>query len=835
MDYRTILHMLICLLVVTPMIGKSNDATKGMKVLPALSLLSAESQTHARTYSIDKVWSVEAFTQSGNSFRIDQFPISLTEKGSIQFELSHSVIDGSTEIMVGFKRIPAPDVRTYTGTIIGEPGSNVVMSFANGILRGWIERVDGSRVSIAPSEGSTEIHLLYDAEIVADLRKDAGSCMTDESAITIPTPEDLYKTLGKIESVKGNNLLELQVIVEATSSFFNGPGRKDSIRTAEFMIGLMNGVNTVYRKELNVNIIIPRLQIWTATTQDPYISDGNAPALLDEVQNRWGKLTTIKRDIVHCLDAVPTTGGLFVLGIANGIGNICSGSISNAYSVSGIFKNGLAKIEDYMGDIRTISHELGHNIGSYHTHNCQFWPPRGLDSCMTSGSAYRSRSNYSQEACFKNLPMVNPGSIMSYCHLTNPSRSVAFTFLPRVATYLRNYMESRSCIEPATQPIVRMVYPWGQKTFVVGTQTPIEWTSHRVSNVNIEFSTDGGINWRTIFATRPAVTEANGTGSFLWTIPDNPTTKGRIRIVDVTNNQIRDTSWADFTIAKAALTLTTDFRSRKFGMKERLSLNWTKALVDRVRIEFSSNNGSTWSLIRDSVSNTTFTVDIPDVESKNSLFRIVDAANGELISQSALFEIGKEQLALLQPANNDTLCLGKPYTITWSHAFMSNSKIFIEYRNIGQTTWKRVSLLGHDADSSKFAWTLNNVTVGTYQFRTVYRQDTSLSTIPINLFISSEGFCATAASISDLDYSAFTLYPNPSSEFVKIIPAKEMCVIPRIIISDIAGSSQLEMMDPALNTMSGIDISVKHLTSGIYYITLICDDRRYTQSFTIQR
>ena len=166
---------------------------------------------------------------------------------------------------------------------------------------------------------------------------------------------------------------------------------------------------------------------------------------------------------------------------------------------------------------------------------------------------------------------------------------------------------------------------------------------------------------------------------------------------------------------------------------------------------------------------------------------------------------------------------------------MSNSKIFIEYRNVGQTTWKRVSLLGHDADSAKFAWTLNNVTAGTYQFRTVYRQDTSLSTIPINLFISSEGSCATAASISDLDYSAFTLFPNPSSEFVKIIPTKEMCVNPKMIISDIAGSSMVEMMDLTLHSASGTDISVKHLTSGTYYITLICNDRRYTQSFTILR
>lgn len=835
MIHRYLIQFFICLIMVFPIMAKTNDASIGMRLMKNAAHIPSTYQYHAKTYAIDKTWSIESFMHSGTTFRIDNFPLSLTEQGSIQLELSPSVIDGSTEIMVGYTRIPAPDVRTYIGHIIGEPGSYILISHANGQLRGWIERADGNRISISPTDGSDDLHMLYDVEVVADLRKDAGTCMTDESAITIPTPDDLYKSLGKIETVKGNNLLELQIIVEATTEFFNGPGRKDSIRTAEFMIGLMNGVNTIYRKELNVNIIIPRLQIWTATTQDPYASIGNAPALLDEVENRWSKITTIKRDIVHCLDAVPNTGGLFVLGIANGIGNICSGSISNAYSVAGIFKNGLAKIEDYVSDIVTIAHEIGHNIGSYHTHNCQFWPPRGLDSCMTSGSAYRSRSNYSQEACFKNAPMTNPGSIMSYCHLTNPSRTVAFTFLPRVSTYLRNFLESRSCIEPATQSTVRMIYPWGQQTFVVGTQTPIEWTSHRITNVNIDFSTDGGVNWRTIFASRPAVTEANGTGSFLWTIPDSPTTKGRIRIVDASNNQIQDTSWADFSIAKATISLTTDLTSKKFGLKERIVLNWTKELVDRVRIEFSSNNGSTWSLIRDSLSNTSFTVDVPDIESKNCFFRIVDVATGKLISQSAIFEIGKEQLTLLQPENKDTLCLGKPYTITWSQSYMSNSKIFIEYRSIGQTTWKRISLLGHDADSSKFSWTMSNVTAGTYQFRTVYRQDTSLSTQPITVYISSDGSCATATSMNEADISAFSVYPNPTSDIMKILPSHEVCASPSIIIADNAGRIMLELLNTYIDAMNGIDISVKNVPIGSYFITLNCNDRRFTQSFTIQR
>ncbi|MFM7340884.1 MAG: hypothetical protein ACKO2H_12310, partial [Bacteroidota bacterium] len=148
-------------------------------------------------------------------------------------------------------------------------------------------------------------------------------------------------------------------------------------------------------------------------------------------------------------------------------------------------------------------------------------------------------------------------------------------------TYLRTYLESRPCVTAATKPVIRMIYPWGQQTLIIGEQTNIEWTSYRVNNVNIEMSTDGGITWRTIFVSRPAVTQANGTGLFKWTIPDNPTTKGRLRIIDASNDQVKDTSWADFAIAKPTLTLNTDLRTKKYGQKERVNLSWTKELIDK--------------------------------------------------------------------------------------------------------------------------------------------------------------------------------------------------------------------------------------------------------------
>ena len=813
--------------------SKTIDAGLGI-TFQSSHMLPEEYRDHAKSMIIEQVWTSIVFIESGSEIRIDNFPISLSETGTIELKLVPSTVDGLTEFFIGNERFPIPQVRTFTGHIINEPGSSILLTHAHGELSGWVERADGSRVHIAPMEETDNAshHMLYDQQIQSELRKSGGNCMTDESAITIPTPEDLYAYLPKSDKTFGNNLLELQVIVEGTTPFFNGPGRKDSIKTAEFMIGLMNGVNSLYRKELNIAIVIPRLQIWTATTPDPYTNVGNAPALLDEVENRWSKLTTIKRDIVHCLDAVPTSNGLFVLGIANGIGNVCSGGVSNAYSVAGIFKNGLSKINDYVGDIVTIAHELGHNIGSYHTHNCSFWPPTGLDSCMTSGSAFRGRGNYSGEACYKSTPLPNPGSIMSYCHLTNPSRSVAFTFLPRVSTYLRNYLETRPCIEAATQPGIRMIYPWGQQSFIVGNQTNIEWTSHRVNNVNIEFSTDGGMSWRAIFVSRPAVTEANGTGLFKWTIPDNPTTKGRIRVVDANNSQIKDTSWADFTIAKASLTLTTDLRSKRFGQKERLNLTWAKEFIERVDIEFSSNNGSTWMLITDSTSSSSMTVDIPDVESKNCFFRASDITR-KLMSQTGPFEIGKETIALTSPVNNDTLCIGQPDSVLWSSQFMDNSKVYLEYRTVGQTSWRRISTLGHDAVPGNYVWNVPTLTEGIYQFRASYRLDTSIASAPATIKITSQGSCSKVAGIEE--EKALTIFPNPAKEIINVHNIPMICDAPNVMITDGKGRAVIENLTPLRVTQQSIELSIRSLPNGQYFINVMCGSNSLSAPFTITR
>ena len=257
-----IVTILCVLSMFTDASSKTIDAGLGI-TFQSTHTLPEEYRDHAKHMILEQVWTSIAFVESGSEIRIDNFPISLSETGTIELQLVPSTVDGSTELYIGNERIPIPQVRTFTGHVKNEPGSTILLTHAHGELSGWVERANGTRVHIAPMEetDNSSHHMLYDQQIQGELRKSGGTCMTDESAIIIPTPEDLYAYLPKSDKTFGNNLLELQVIVEGTTPFFNGPGRKDSMRTAEFMIGLMNGVNSLYRKELNIAIVIQRLQI----------------------------------------------------------------------------------------------------------------------------------------------------------------------------------------------------------------------------------------------------------------------------------------------------------------------------------------------------------------------------------------------------------------------------------------------------------------------------------------------------------------------------------------------------------------------------------------------
>jgi endonuclease/exonuclease/phosphatase family metal-dependent hydrolase len=84
--------------------------------------------------------------------------------------------------------------------------------------------------------------------------------------------------------------------------------------------------------------------------------------------------------------------------------------------------------------------------------------------------------------------------------------------------------------------------PNGGESWAGGSSQPITWTSSGVSNVKLEYTTDGS-TWTLISASTPA-----SAGSYTWVVPGTATTAAKVRVSDAASASVTDTSNAAFTI-----------------------------------------------------------------------------------------------------------------------------------------------------------------------------------------------------------------------------------------------------------------------------------------------
>ncbi len=119
---------------------------------------------------------------------------------------------------------------------------------------------------------------------------------------------------------------------------------------------------------------------------------------------------------------------------------------------------------------------------------------------------------------------------------------------------VRNFAVSpggnRLVLQPAggpAQPTLTLTAPNGGESWQGPSQHQIQWTTTgSIANVRLAYSTDGFATSHTIIASTP------NTGSYTWTIPNDPATTARVRVSSVVTPSIYDDSDANFTIQPAA-------------------------------------------------------------------------------------------------------------------------------------------------------------------------------------------------------------------------------------------------------------------------------------------
>jgi len=133
------------------------------------------------------------------------------------------------------------------------------------------------------------------------------------------------------------------------------------------------------------------------------------------------------------------------------LGTVCSGSSgynTGVSSIRGKWK-GEQQPSAYNWDLIVTAHELGHNMGSGHSHS--YNPP--IDQCVSCAGAAPGEScgGAAAKPVSSSDPKCVQGTVMSYCHLCGGSKNIIMAFHPRAIDKIRTNMDS-NCGQAGSLP-----------------------------------------------------------------------------------------------------------------------------------------------------------------------------------------------------------------------------------------------------------------------------------------------------------------------------------------------------------------------------------------------
>jgi uncharacterized protein (TIGR02145 family) len=248
----------------------------------------------------------------------------------------------------------------------------------------------------------------------------------------------------------------------------------------------------------------------------------------------------------------------------------------------------------------------------------------------------------------------------------------------------------------------------GEKWASASNQT-ISWTYNDVDNISIEYTLDDGITWTTIAASVPA-----SQLSYSWTLPTTPSYLCRIRIKDLTR-PISDQSNAVFSIPNAYVQITYPNGGESFGTGTGQYIEWEYSDIATIKLEYSTNNGSTWNVIGTApAANKYANWIVPTVASSQMLIRATDNVNPAYTDQSnrtfssftmptedpnkfkggindgySMYSFKDVYIKVLSPNGGEIWGNGTTQQIKWS-TLNTTENVNIEYSTNNESTWTTI-------------------------------------------------------------------------------------------------------------------------------------------------
>lgn len=307
----------------------------------------------------------------------------------------------------------------YQGIVKGDNQSVVAFSFFNDDIVGVASTLELGNIIVGKVKNSTDFVSYSDSKLTGI---NPFVCGVDELAENqkqkISFDPNTQKNAGKVAT---QNCVRIYYEICYTPYLNNG---SDTTVTTNWLTAIHNNISTLYLND-DIRIALNEVYIWT--TQDPYTGTPNAN-LASFRTNRQ----TFNGDLAHLVNQPSTTSVAY-------INSLCTTS-RHAYSgASQTYNN----VPVYSWTIEAMTHEMGHSLGSPHTHACAWnGNSTAIDGCGT-------QAGYPEGTCpIGPIPSSTvKGTIMSYCHLlSGVGISFANGFGPQPAALIRNTVDSKACL-----------------------------------------------------------------------------------------------------------------------------------------------------------------------------------------------------------------------------------------------------------------------------------------------------------------------------------------------------------------------------------------------------
>jgi PKD repeat protein len=340
-------------------------------------------------------------------------PLVLADGTKLELELyEKSVFSKDAVIRTSDGTLSTPQQNVhYRGVVKGQEGSLVGLSFYPDEVIGVVNTETHGTLVIGLLDGQRDIHVIYQTEHL-DAPADF-TCGVHADSEEGEEDDDAGHRRGGFRALDDC----IRVYIEADFALFQNKGGTN--QTINYVTGIFNNVLIIYNNE-QINAEISEIFVWT--TLDSY-SRSSANTALNQFRSAR---QNFNGNLAH----------LFALG-GNGLGGVayvnvlCNKPNAFAYSnISASYQN----YPTYSWTIMVVTHEMGHNVGSNHTHWCG-WQGGAIDNCYQT-----------EGGCPSGPAPQGGGTVMSYCHLTNFGINLTKGFGPLPGNLIRTRVTNAWCL-----------------------------------------------------------------------------------------------------------------------------------------------------------------------------------------------------------------------------------------------------------------------------------------------------------------------------------------------------------------------------------------------------